>query len=75
MLGKPSVGAKFNHLTYRNVYFSGICSGNEDIKSRLERIIEKLCKGYSRLYKQQSKSKTLENAQKDEFFGLRDFYR
>ena len=31
--------------------------------------------GYFELYKKQSKSKTLKNAQKDEFFGLRDFYR
>ena len=55
--------------------FSGICSGDEDIQSHLERIIRRLCKGYFDLYKRQSKSETLKNAQKDEFFGLRDFYR
>ena len=34
-----------------------------------------LSKGYSDLYEQQRESETLKNAQKDEFFGLRDFYR
>ncbi len=55
--------------------FSGICSGKKDIQPGLEAIIRKLCKGYFDLYKQQSNSETLQNAQKDEFFGLRDFYR
>ncbi|CAB4035138.1 Hypothetical predicted protein, partial [Paramuricea clavata] len=51
----------------------GICSGNKD--SGLDDIIIwGLCKGYFDVYDQQSKSKTLKNAQKDEFFGLRDFY-
>ncbi|CAB4010103.1 plexin-A4, partial, partial [Paramuricea clavata] len=58
----------------RLCYASGICSGDEDIQSHLERIIGRLCKGYFDLYKRQSKSETLKNAQKDEFFGLRDFY-
>ena len=34
-----------------------------------------LCKGYFDLYAKQSDSKTLQSAQKEEFFGLRDFYR
>ena len=53
----------------------GICSGDEGIQGRLTPYIAKLCSGYLDLYKQQSKSDTLKNAQKDEFFGLRDFYR
>ena len=53
----------------------GICSGNQDIQSRLNSYISRLCKGYLNLYEKQSESKTLKNAQKDEFFGLRDFYR
>ena len=55
--------------------FSGICSGNEDIQNGLKGTIQMLSKGYSDLYKQQTESQTLKNAQKDEFFGLRDFYR
>ena len=55
--------------------FRGICSGNEDIQRRLQGTIRNLCMGYFELYEKQSKSKTLKNAQKDEFFGLRDFYR
>ena len=58
-----------------NLIFRGICAGNKYIQESLDPIIKKLCKGYSDLYKQQSKSETLKNAQKDEFFGLRDFYR
>ncbi|CAB3995217.1 Hypothetical predicted protein, partial [Paramuricea clavata] len=53
---------------------SGICCGDKDIQNHLKGIIRRLCKGYFDLYKQQSMSKTLKNAQKDEFFGLRDFY-
>ena len=54
-------------------FFRGICSCNDD--DNIEGIMKKLCKGYFDLYEQQKVSKTLENAQKDEFFGLRDFYR
>ena len=57
------------------LHFRGICSGKEAILRRLEETIWRLCKGYFELYKQQSESQTLQNAQKDEFFGLRDFYR
>ena len=55
--------------------FRGICSSNKDIQNRLEGYIWRLCNGYFDLYKQQRDSATLTNAQKDEFFGLRDFYR
>ncbi|XP_028416584.1 E3 ubiquitin-protein ligase rnf213-alpha-like [Dendronephthya gigantea] len=53
---------------------SGICSSRQEIKLRLETTVSKLCKGYFKLYEEQSKSDTLKKAQKDEFFGLRDFY-
>ena len=56
-------------------FVSGICSGDQGIQSRLTLHIKRLCKGYLDLYKKQSKSNTLKSAQKDEFFGLRDFYR
>ena len=55
--------------------FSGICSGDERVKFRLQETLKRLCKGYFDLYEQQNKSKTLKDAHKDEFFGLRDFYR
>ena len=54
-------------------HFRGICSSDEAVQRRLD--LRKLCDGYFDLYKKQSKSKTLQVAQKDEFFGLRDFYR
>ncbi|CAB4032969.1 Hypothetical predicted protein, partial [Paramuricea clavata] len=52
----------------------GICSSDKDIQNRLEGYIRRLCNGYFDLYEEQSDSETLKNAQKDEFFGLRDFY-
>ncbi|XP_046860850.1 E3 ubiquitin-protein ligase rnf213-alpha-like [Xenia sp. Carnegie-2017] len=51
----------------------GICSC-DDVDYDIEEILKKLCKGYFELYKMQKHSKTLKIAQKDEFFGLRDFY-
>ena len=63
-------------MTLHKLYFSGICSGNEDIPRGLKGIMQRLSEGYFDLYKKQSKeSETLKNAEKGEFFGLRDFYR
>ncbi|XP_046861644.1 E3 ubiquitin-protein ligase rnf213-alpha-like [Xenia sp. Carnegie-2017] len=50
----------------------GICSWDED--KDIDEIMKKLCDGYFDLYEKQKESRTLKNAQKDEFFGLRDFY-
>ncbi|XP_046861659.1 E3 ubiquitin-protein ligase RNF213-like [Xenia sp. Carnegie-2017] len=50
----------------------GICSWDED--DDIDEIMKKLCDGYFDLYEEQKESRTLKNAQKDEFFGLRDFY-
>ena len=61
--------------SYLSLNSRGICSGDEHILNRLEPTIRKLCDGYASLYAKQVKSKTLKEAQKDEFFGLRDFYR
>lgn len=54
---------------------SGICSSDEHVQRRLAPIIRKLANGYYELYCKQKQSKTLKKAKKDEFFGLRDFYR
>ena len=41
----------------------------------VEPLMEPLARGYEKLYKNQRKSEALIKSKKDEFFGLRDFYR
>ena len=55
--------------------FRGICSTDERVQNFVEPLMEPLARGYEKLYKSQRNSETLVKFKKDEFFGLRDFYR
>lgn len=41
----------------------------------IEPLISPIVRGYTDLYNQQKNLKKLQDGKKDEFFGLRDFYR
>ena len=45
------------------------------MQSFVEPLMEPLALGYEKLYKSQRNSDALVKSKKDEFFGLRDFYR
>ena len=45
------------------------------MQSFVEPLMKPLARGYERLYKSQRNSEALVKSKKDEFFGLRDFYR
>ena len=45
------------------------------MKSLVMALIEPLAAGYKDLYKTQRRNEKLKESKKDEFFGLRDFYR
>ena len=53
----------------------GICSTDEHVKSLVMPLIKPLAAGYKDLYKAQRGNEKLKESKKDEFFGLRDFYR
>ena len=55
--------------------FRGICGGDEDVMALIEPLISPLVRGYTGLYNKQKNLKKLQEGKKDEFFGLRDFYR
>ncbi|XP_031561517.1 E3 ubiquitin-protein ligase RNF213-like [Actinia tenebrosa] len=52
----------------------GICASNEEVQELMKPIIPALAAAYSDLYQKQKEIKVLTTANKDEFFGLRDFY-
>ncbi len=56
-------------------FFRGICSTDKRIQSFVAPLMNPLAMGYKELYDTQRQSKTLQESKKDEFFGLRDFYR
>lgn len=56
-------------------FLRGICASNVKELRRIERTIQQLAKGYYELHAAQAHSETLMEAKKEEFFGLRDFYR
>ena len=41
----------------------------------IEPLISPIVRGYTELYNKQKNQKKLQDGKKDEFFGLRDFYR
>ena len=53
----------------------GICGSDEDIITHVEPLINPLVSGYKELYDRQKRLEKLKEGKKDEFFGLRDFYR
>lgn len=56
-------------------FFRGICSTDKRIQSFVAPLMNPLALGYKELYDTQRQSETLQESKKDEFFGLRDFYR
>ncbi|XP_068735057.1 LOW QUALITY PROTEIN: E3 ubiquitin-protein ligase rnf213-alpha-like [Montipora capricornis] len=52
----------------------GICSTDPRIKNLIQLLIPPLANGYAKLYKEQKDFETLKRFDKEEFFGLRDFY-
>ena len=61
-------------LSYCSLY-RGICSTDKIIKNLIQPLIPPLANGYADLYKEQKDFETLKKCGKEEFFGLRDFYR
>ena len=53
----------------------GICSTDAQVKLAIQTLISPLAEGYAELYREQKKFPTLQKCGKEEFFGLRDFYR
>ena len=53
----------------------GICSTDPQVKLVIQTLISPLAEGYAELYREQKNFPTLEECDKEEFFGLRDFYR
>ena len=45
------------------------------MKHLIQSLISPLAEGYAELYKEQKHFATLKKCDKEEFFGLRDFYR
>lgn len=45
------------------------------VKALIQPLISSLAAGYAELYKEQKNFETLKKCGKEEFFGLRDFYR
>ena len=53
----------------------GICSTDAQVKHVIQTLISPLAEGYEELYREQKNFPTLQKCGKEEFFGLRDFYR
>lgn len=57
------------------VFCRGICSTDKQVKHLIQALISPLADGYAELYEEQKNFDTLRKCAKEEFFGLRDFYR
>jgi hypothetical protein len=57
-------------LSYR-----GICAERKEVRTVLSTLLHQLAAGYAELYKTQKTFASLSKSKRDEFFGLRDFYR
>lgn len=66
---------KISPQIYSQILFRGICSTDQHIQSFVAPLMNPLARGYEELYATQRRSETLQESKKDEFFGLRDFYR
>ena len=53
----------------------GICATDKKVKNFVAPLMNPLAQGYSELYDTQKRSEALRESKKEEFFGLRDFYR
>ena len=56
-------------------FFRDICGSEKHIQGKLLALLHQLSKGYTNIYEVQRKSESLQQFKKEEFFGLRDFYR
>ena len=53
----------------------GICATDVRVQNFVAPLMNRLAQGYSELYARQKRSEALRESKKEEFFGLRDFYR
>ena len=53
----------------------GICATDVRVQNFVAPLMNRLARGYSELYARQKRSEALRESKKEEFFGLRDFYR
>ena len=53
----------------------GICNSNQFIKRTISQLFPHLAEAYSNIYKEQRNCENLKKSKKEEFFGLRDYYR
>ena len=53
----------------------GICATDKRVQNFVAPLMKPLAQGYSELYDSQKRSEALRESKKEEFFGLRDFYR
>ena len=55
--------------------FSGICNCSQIIKGQITTLLMPLAESYLKVYEMQKQCIKLKQYKKEEFFGLRDFYR
>ena len=55
--------------------FSDICSCSQNIKGQITTLLRPLAESYLKVYERQKQCDKLKQHKKEEFFGLRDFYR
>ena len=53
----------------------GICATDIRVQNFVAPLMTLLAQGYSKLYDGQKRLEALRESKKEEFFGLRDFYR
>ena len=53
----------------------GISATDVRVQNFVSPLMNRLAQGYSELYHRQKLSEALRESKKEEFFGLRDFYR
>lgn len=56
-------------------FFSDICSCSQSIKGQITGLLKPLAESYLKIYQKQKQCVKLKRHKKEEFFGLRDFYR
>ena len=55
--------------------FRGICASDRIIKAKISELFSPLADAYEKVYEMQKSCERLKKARKEEFFGLRDYYR
>ena len=64
-------------LVFLSNFFSSrdICGSKKKVQGKISPLLRQLSEGYCDIYDVQRKSENLKEFKKEEFFGLRDFYR